>query len=138
MKRIKVRLIRYGIMPTYANDAAACFDVYLPEDIIISGSSHDTINLQVCFEVPNGYHLVLFPRSSTFTKHKLLVPTSIIDEDYRGPIHLQVYNMSSTDHKLKRGTRLIQGKLEKTIASYLVEVAELTPSNRGGLGSTGE
>jgi dUTP pyrophosphatase len=121
------------------SEHAAAFDIPLAEPIRIGPHEHITISLHVGFEVPELYCLLLYPRSSTFTKHGLLCPTSIIDWDYRGAVHGQAYNMDADAKYFDSGVRLFQAMLVPYEQFALHRTDALTPTIRGtdGLGSSG-
>lgn len=63
----------------------------------------------------------------------------VIDEDYRGPVGVLLFNHSDVDFKINHGDRIAQLILEKIITPPVVEVESLdaTERNTGGFGSTG-
>jgi dUTP pyrophosphatase len=126
-----------GVDPKYGNRHAACFDIAIPAPVIIWPGSRETIDLLIAFEIPAGYTMLLMPRSSTFSKHGLISPTSVIDEDYRGSIHGLLHNTNSFIIHLPQGVRLFQALLVKSRQVKLECVDALKQTGRGGLGSTG-
>ena len=64
----------------------------------------------------------------------------VIDSDYRGEVKILLFNLSQTDDfEIKEGDRVAQLIIEKYTPTDLVEVAELSETERGagGFGSTG-
>ena len=59
-----------------------------------------------------------------------------IDHLYRLEVKVLVHNASGQDWEIEAGDRVAQLKLERVWEVDVVE-AEVTPSQRGGLGSTG-
>ena len=72
-----------GHMPVYMTKEAACADVTLPCDVTIYPGEVVKIDLLIGFEIPNGYKLVMYPRSSLLFNNSVLSPTSTIDSDNR-------------------------------------------------------
>jgi deoxyuridine 5'-triphosphate nucleotidohydrolase len=124
----------------YGSTDAAAFDIALPEFISIGALSYTTVSLKIAFRLPEGYCLLLYPRSSTFSRHGLLCPTSIIDWDYRGPIHGQMFNMDNHKKVFSEGTKLFQAMVVPYTQARLLSSTIDINTNRGinGLGSTGE
>ena len=93
-------------------------------------------------EVPAGYFLAIFARSSTPLKRGLIVANGvgIIDPDYSGPtdeIMIQLLNVGERDVHVTRGDRLAQGIVLPAPRVTWDEVTELRDTVRGGFGSTG-
>jgi deoxyuridine 5'-triphosphate nucleotidohydrolase len=130
-----------GMEPTIGSDDAAGADLYLPVDIVILGHEHLTIPLLIAFDIPIDWCLYLQPRSSTFTKHGLLSTTGVIDSDYHGTVHAQLYNMDSRDKTLRKGIRLVQVQLfqkQRIQFEHLAFGVSFTKSSRKSeIGSTG-
>jgi dUTP pyrophosphatase len=129
-----------GLTPAFMSENAAAFDIRTPYAFEILAHGAMTIDLLIGFEVPKKYCLLLYPRSSLFTQKGLLAPTSIIDWDYRGSIHGQLYNMTEDNVYVNKGERLFQCYITRYYTPNLLRVAELTETDRNtnGLGSTGK
>lgn len=129
-----------GIAPQLANELAACIDLALPQEIGVNPQRQYTCPLLIAFDIPPGYHIKLYPRSSLFTTYCILMPTSIIDAGYKDSIHVQLYNMRKYDMvTLREGQRIAQAMLVKNEAVCWEQVEQLDLNNDrgGGLGSTG-
>lgn len=93
-------------------------------------------------EVPTGYFLAIFARSSTPLKRGLVIPNGvgIVDPDYCGPkdeVLIQTLNITETVVHVKKGDRLAQGIVLAAPRVTWNEVTELRTSTRGGFGATG-
>jgi dUTP pyrophosphatase len=99
----------------------------------------------LAIELPIGYHCELFPRSS-ITKMDLMLKNSIglIDNEYRGELIFRFHQfpmVNGTNSVYKKGDRIGQIVLRKTIHMPIMVVDELSDTSRGtgGFGSsTGE
>jgi len=96
----------------------------------------------VIVKVPEGYMLMIVPRSSLPRKKALVCPHSvgIIDQDYCGPedeLLVQVQNISDHPVVIERGERIAQGIFVKVDTAEWEEV-EANGKSRGGFGSTGK
>lgn len=154
MKQVKIKLLPGGKMPTKGTPGAAAFDCYAREDVTV-GSDPRLIGLGFALEIPEGYHAKIFPRSSIGLKTSLRQPNccGIIDSDYRGEVKAMyevkpkvgycLHGDSSLyykEHEIKAGERIAQMLIERNEDVELVEVAELSETERGtgGFGSTGK
>lgn len=118
------------------------FDLVTREDTLIEPGQIGLVPGNVIVKVPEGYSLLIVPRSSLPGKKGLVCPHSIgiIDEDYSGPddeIFVQVQNITKVPVTVLRGERIAQGLFVKTEKAVWVEVEELVAESRGGFGSTG-
>ena len=143
---IKVKRLHAGVqLPAQQTEGAACFDVYTSEAAYIpparAGERAHLIHTGLAFEIPEGYHMKVFLRSSTGlnTKLRLANQTGIIDSDYRGELNLIVENLGSTPIRIPVGARLAQILIEKNIDVAFEETDTLTDTARGAApsGSTG-
>src|SRR3989338_8461135 len=110
-------------LPRYASAGAVGFDLITRETTIIEPGKIALVPGNVIIKVPQGYALLIIPRSSLPRKKALVCPHSIgvIDQDYHGPndeILVQVQNISSEPVTVERGERIAQGLFVK------VEIAE--------------
>ena len=129
-----------GIMPDRGTAVAACYDIYMPAKGCIKAGKIAKIPLNIGFEIPEGHHIEIHSRSSTFGKRGMVIIPTIVDEDYRGIVHAMILNPSDEDMYFARGERLVQFKLVKTILpDEIIQVDQLSPTERGeaGCGSTG-
>lgn len=158
MVDVKIKLLEGGIMPTKAHDDDAAWDCYAKEDVMIYNSvARDSVEIQAkliglgfCMEIPKGYHAEIVPRSSIGSKTNLRMPNSvgIIDSGYRGEVKA-LYEMNDFSkaammadigwYAIKKGDRICQMLIVKDPEIRLVQVDELSDSDRGtgGFGSTG-
>ena len=139
---IKVKRFMNGVLlPKMGSAAAAGMDFYQPESVVVEPHQTQYVTLGLAVEVPKGYMLMLAPRSS-MSKTPLIIPNSfgVIDADYRGEIKAILHNTSDTPYLIQKGDRLVQGIMVPVGALKLLEVAQLTETERGsgGIGSTGK
>ena len=140
------RLDERAVLPERKTDGAACFDIRTLDDIYLrtlNASDKATIvHTGLSFEIPEGYHMKVFLRSSVGlnTHLRLANQTGIIDSDYRGELKLLVENPAREPVDIKAGTRIAQVMIEKNIPTSFSEVKKLgeTKRGKGGLGSTGK
>ena len=132
-------------LPTYQTPAAAGLDLLaaIPPQtrLVIEPGSRDLIPTGLAVELPAGFEAQIRPRSGLALKHGVtLVNTpGTIDADYRGEIGVILINHGSEAFEIVRGDRLAQMVVAPVVQAHLVEVDELSSSDRGagGFGSTG-
>ena len=102
MIEIKVKRNGGGLkIPKYATEKSSCFDLYAGEDAIIKPGETVVINTKVILEPPDGYGIMLYPRSGISSKTPLRFANSVgvIDNDYRGEIKILMENIKPKDIK---------------------------------------
>ena len=115
-------------LPSY-EDLAAGFDFYCRETVVINPKETAAIPANLALEIPEGFFLLVSPRSSTWSRYGLIMPHSngIIDPFYRGIDHeimLQFYNLSDKPVTVQKGDRIAQGLLIKYEKAEFEEVGE--------------
>lgn len=140
---VKFKALRPDVcVPTKATDDAACYDLVLPDDIVLPPQQVTKVGLGFAMELPKGYHAKLFLRSSTGknTRLRLGNGTGIIDADYRGEVCALIDNISGLFARAFKGDRLVQMMIDKNVAVSFVPTEELEETKRGagGFGSTGK
>lgn len=141
--RLKIRRLDSTIaLPAYGTDGAAGFDLAAAHDVVVPAGRIVLIRTGLVIEVPTGYFLGIFARSSTPLKRGLLVANGVgvIDPDYSGPddeIMVQVLNFTTSDVSVARGDRLAQGIVLPAPRITWEEVDVIKDATRGGFGVTG-
>lgn len=140
MLKIK-KLNEAAKIPTRGTKGAACFDLYATEDVFIGSGDTKAVPTGLAFEVPEGYCMTVYSRSSSFAKLGLTIVPLIVDSDYRGEVMVFArYEERYPGYRLiKRGDRIAQFKIERLEDTEIVEADELSKTERGtgGYGSTG-
>ncbi len=129
-------------LPSYQTSGSAAFDFVTRETTVIQPKSMGLVPGNVVVKVPEGYALLVLPRSSLPRKKGLICPHSLglIDHDYHGPkdeIFVQVQNVTDLPVTVERGERIAQGLFVKIDRAEWQEVASHGAETRGGFGSTG-
>lgn len=151
-------------MPKKATEGAAAFDLYVPEDVVLK-NGRQIIDMKFSLELPHGYAATIQPRSGFSAKGleatKVFVDGSfsadaesgvrvdgdvirgLVDEDYRGSVGV-IVKASIKGHPyekmvVKKGTRIAQMQIVEVPQVELIEVEELSETDRGegGFGHTG-
>ena len=129
-------------LPTYQTSGAAAFDFVTRETTVIAPNALGLVPSNVIIKVPEGYALLILPRSSLPRKKALICPHSLglIDQDYHGPkdeIFVQVQNVTDLSVTVERGERIAQGLFVKIDRAEFLEVDDHGAPTRGGFGTTG-
>ena len=141
--RLKIRRLDPTIpLPTYGTDEAAGFDLAAAHDVHVPPGQITLVKTGLVIQVPTGYFLGIFARSSTPLKRGLMVANGvgIIDPDYSGPndeVMVQVLNFTATEVGVTRGERLAQAIVLPSPRVSWQEVTEIREVTRGGFGTTG-
>lgn len=129
-------------LPCYAREGDAGMDICAAEDKHISPFNWTTISTGLYLEIPEGYEVQIRSRSGLAVKHGIQVLNSpgTIDSGYRGEIKVILKNNDHIKYNVKKGDRIAQMVVAPITTATLIEVAELSDSERGegGLGSTGK
>jgi dUTP diphosphatase len=136
--RVK-KLSENAKIPTRGSPKSAGYDLYASEACVIPASGKALVKTDISVEIPIGYYGRIASRSSLAWKHHLSIGAGVIDEDYRGPIGIIIFNHTNEDLQVIKGDRLAQMILTKIITPKVVEVDNLDDTQRGagGFGSTG-
>jgi dUTP pyrophosphatase len=138
---IKVKLLRPGArMPAFATPGASGLDLYACLDEPLDLSQDITlVPTGIAIEAPPGHDLQIRPRSG-LARRGVDVILGTLDSDYRGEVFVAMRTFGSlSTYRIEDGDRIAQLVISKFEALPLVQVEELSGSQRGagGHGSTG-
>ena len=117
-------------------DLFACLEV---DTTITLETLPKMITTGIAIEVPHGYDVQIRPRSG-LSANGVGVTFGTIDSDYRGEILVTMYLFNPDVHfQVRHGDRIAQMVISRIADIAVVEVEELTATDRGsgGHGSTG-
>lgn len=130
-------------LPYYATAGAAALDLHActEEDTIIAPHARVMIPTGIAAAIPEGYVGIMAVRSSMGVKNGINLANGIgvIDSDYRGQMHVTLYNTTDMPYTVKSGDRIAQLMIVPVLHPTLRVVDELPETERGegGFGSTG-
>lgn len=130
-------------LPKYESKSAAGMDIRcnLSEPVTLQPLERKLIPTGLFIELPEGYEAQIRPRSGLALKRGLTVLNTpgTIDADYRGEVGVILINLSSEPQTIENGERICQMVIAKHEQPELVEVEELSSTERGagGFGHTG-
>ena len=141
---IKFSSFREGAKaPCRMTDGAAGYDLYSVEDAKLEPGQHHSVSTGLSFEIPQGYHMEIRPRSGMAHEFGVTVLNSpgTIDSDFRGEVSVILYNTSQFPFYIKKGDRIAQAVIIRHCDADWIpcKYSELSQSLRGGFGfgSTG-
>ncbi len=132
--------------PVRANPTDAGIDFFVPEDfgsVTLKPGEDVLINSGIKVMVPKGYALIFKEKSGVALKKKLTVGAAVVDSDYRGVVHLHLFNNGVEDQTISAGDKIIQGLVVPVMLCGLEEISneeydkDITVRGDGGFGSTG-
>ena len=141
-----MKLSPQAIVPTYAHNGDACFDIYalcdMEKPVEVRPGGAVVIPTGLAFEVPAGHVLLVYSRSGHGFKSgvRLANCVGVIDSGYRGELQVALQNDGRARFKVAHGDRIAQGMIVPIPTVELVETSDflsLTARGTGGLGSTG-
>ena len=140
---LKVKKLRPNArLPQRATPGATGFDLFAcidGEGTIELSTEPRLIGTGIAIEVPRGYDVQIRPRSG-LSSRGVGVAFGTVDSDYRGEVLVTMYLIDpNARFEVRHGDRIAQMVIGKVADLPLVEVDELTPTERGsgGHGSTG-
>lgn len=131
-------------LPQYETAQSAGLDLkaFLPEGpITLNPLQRGMVKTGLFMELPAGFEAQIRPRSGLALKKGITVLNSpgTIDADYRGEICVILINLGSEDFVINDGERIAQIVIARHEQAQMIEVTELTDTQRGagGFGHTG-
>ena len=128
-------------IPLQANPGDAGMDLYSIESVEIPPGEAKLIKTGIQIELPKGTEAQVRPRSGLALKHSITVLNSpgTIDEGYRGEIGVILINHGKSPFLVEKSMRIAQMVIQTVPQVQLVEVDELSSTERGegGFGSSG-
>ena len=130
-------------LPKYETEGSSGMDLRanLDENLILKPLDRVLVPTGLYFEFEKGYEAQVRARSGLALKKGLGLPNGIgtIDSDYRGELKVILINMSREDVVIEDGDRIAQVVFMKIETPELVEVEEISDTERsdGGFGHTG-
>lgn len=138
--RIK-RIDEAATVPRYATLEAAGLDLAALEALTLEPRGWALVRTGLSIEIPAGFEGQVRPRSGLAARHGVTVLNApgTIDSDYRGEVQVALINLGLQPFEIKAGDRIAQLIIAPVTRVEVLEVSELTSTERGsgGFGSTG-
>lgn len=103
-------------LPSYERGGAACFDLICREDQTIAPQEIALVPANIAIQLPDGYALMVYARSSTPMRRGLMLANGvgIVDPFYRGDrdeVLIEFWNYTQVPVEIRRGDTLAQAML---------------------------
>lgn len=139
--KLKIKkLHKEAILPNYAHEDDAGFDLYSIEDVEIAPNVRVQIRTGIAMQIPVGFVGLIWDKSGLSHKHGLKTLGGVIDSGYRGEVKVGIINLGEQTYKLEKGHKVAQMIIQKKETCEIEEVSDLEESHRGegGFGSSGK
>ena len=133
--------------PVRGHRTDAGIDFFVPdnfEEVTLNPGEDVLIDAGIKVVIPEGYALIFKEKSGVATKRKLTIGASVVDSDYRGNVHIHLFNNGTEPQTISAGDKITQGILLPIALCYTEEVSSEeydrycnTERGEGGFGSTG-
>lgn len=134
------RLTENAYLPVRGTPGSSGLDVFSPIDTEVPARGDVLIPLDLRFEIPLGWDLSVYNKSGVATKLKLNKGAELIDSDYRGTVHIHLFNNSDNAVKISKGQKISQLVMREVWMGDVEEsenISTETERGQGGFGSTG-
>jgi dUTP pyrophosphatase len=136
------RLDPAALLPTRAHSGDAGLDLYALEPVRLEPGERASVGTGIAVEIPDGQAGLVLPRSGLAARYGIALVNApgLIDAGYRGEVRVLLLNTDRVaPFEIAAGDRIAQLVLVKIETPDVVEVEDLTPSERGvgGFGSSG-
>lgn len=125
----------------YIGGKSDWIDLRAAEDITLKAGEFKLISLGISVKLPEGYEMVIVPRSSTYKNFGVLQTNhmGVIDETYCGDEDILMFPaLAMRDTEIHVNDRICQFRIQKHQPQIVFEeVNHLEGKTRGGFGSTG-
>ena len=128
-------------IPSKGSAEAAGCDLSSAENMTIPAHGRGLVHTGIRIAPPRGCHIEVRPRSGLALKRGLTVLNTpgTIDADYRGEVGVILINLSGEPQTIEPGERICQMVIAKHESPEVIEVQELSETERGegGFGHSG-
>lgn len=144
MERIEA-YIKYHdseLLPVEAQHKTEWFDARCAEDVTMNKGEYRLLSLGVTIKIPDGWEIIIAPRSSTYKQFGVILANSIgvIDNAYGNDEAdiLRFPAIAMRDTHIRKNDRICQFRFQRVQPKVsLLEVNHIRGVARGGVGSTG-
>lgn len=109
-----------GYMPTKAHEEDAGFDLYAPDNFVVSVAQPAIIDTKVHIAIPKGYVGMIKSKSGLNVKQNITC-VGVCDAGYEGSIVVKLYKHCGEPYQIKKGDKITQ-----IVIMPISEVNELT------------
>jgi dUTP pyrophosphatase len=127
-------------LPSKGHPGDAGIDFFAVETVVFAPGAQVNVKTGVAVEIQEGHVGLIWDKSSISFNKGLKVMGGVIDAGYRGEIIMSLYNTSSTEQIIEKGSKIAQMIIQKFEDCEIKEVFEVSETVRGEgrEGSTGQ
>lgn len=117
-------------------DVAA--DLYAAADLVIPPRGRAVVPTDIVLDLPEGFRARIYGRSGLGAKHGIDVGAGLIDQSFRGPIGVLLFNHGDEPFQVRIGDRIAQLAVERYLHPLFIEAGSVSETARtDGWGSSG-
>ncbi|MCC6591612.1 MAG: dUTP diphosphatase [Bryobacterales bacterium] len=140
--QIGIKLIHENAKVPQAAHPGDAADLFAVEDVTLRPNAPVLVRTGLVLDLPAGWRAWITPRSGLALKHGVTVANApgLIDSGYRGEVGVILICHSPAGHRVSAGDRVAQISFARVFCTDLIEVDEVSKTERGGggFGSTGK
>ena len=127
-----------AVLPQVMQPGDVAADVAASRAAVVPARGRTLVPTDLVLALPAGFRARLHSRSGLSLKHGVEVGAGLIDQGFRLPIQVLLYNHSDVDFAVAPGDRIAQLCIERYSHPSFREVDAIPPTERGaGWGSSG-
>jgi dUTP pyrophosphatase len=137
---IKIKKIDKKVeLPSYLYESDVGFDLRANESIKLFPGEQKEVKTGIIIEIPEGCVGLIRDRAGIVTKMGVHTAAGTFDPGFRGEVSIFLINLSEETRYIEQGMRIAQMIIIPVIKPKIIEVKELSDTQRGnkGFGSTG-
>ena len=138
LRKVRVQLDDYGIMPERAHDTDAGADIFTPVAFVLPAHGSYTVKTGVHIELPPLTKCDVRSKSGLNRDHDI-ISDGLIDDGFSGEIEIRLHNLGDHPHAFERGDKITQIVVTPVYYPDFEQVEKVQGGERGecGHGSTG-
>lgn len=138
LRKVRVQLDDYGIMPERAHSTDAGADIRTPVAFVLPAKSSHSVRTGVHIELPPLTKCDIRSKSGLNVNHDI-ISEGLIDEGFSGEIVVRLHNLGDQPHAFERGDKITQIVVTPVYYPDFEQVEQVQGGERGenGYGSTG-
>lgn len=125
-------------LPSYATEGSVGLDLPAAVEADLTVAPGERVAIPTGFQLalPDGYEGQVRGRSGLALRAGIVLPNApgTIDSDYRGELHVILWNTGAQPFVVRRGDRIAQLVVAPVVRAQLAEVTALDETERGGGG----
>lgn len=132
------RVLPTASLPRVMQPGDVAADLMAAEAVVVPARGRALVATGLVLELPAGFRARIHSRSGLSLKHGIEAGAGLIDQGYRHPVGVLLYNHSDVDFAVAVGDRIAQLCIERYTHPEFVEVSAVEGSARtAGWGSSG-